>query len=135
MKKTQLLILLLLVGLLASACGSSEPVSIESVVLSRDDGSGDPGETVTAFAPEDHIFHATIQLNRIETGLKVKLVWVAVDAGGQQNTNIDESEFTGLAVNTINGEIELPRDWPTGTYRLDIYLNDELKQSVNFKVE
>jgi hypothetical protein len=24
--------------------------------------------------------------------------------------------------------------WPTGTYRVDIYLNDELDQSINFTV-
>lgn len=135
MKKALFLALIALVSLLASACGSSEPVAIESVTLSRDDGSGSPGETVTAFSPSDRVFHATIQLNRIETGLKVKLAWIAVDAGGAQNELIDESEFTGLAVNTINGQIELPQDWPTGKYRLDIFLNDELKRSVDFTVD
>jgi hypothetical protein len=76
-----------------------------------------------------------VELNRIETGLKVKLVWIAVDAGGEKNFEIDHAEFTSLAVNIVNGQIELPNDWPVGKYRLDIYLNDALAKSVDFAVE
>ena len=65
----------------------------------------------------------------------MKLVWVAVDTSGGQNIDIAESEFTALAANIINGEVELPDDWPVGAYRLDIYLNDEVAKSVEFVVE
>ena len=132
------LVLLGLAVLLAfgvAACGGGGPVTIQSVRLARDNGSGETGETVTRFSPGDHIFHAVVELNRIETGLKVKLVWIAVDAGGEKNFEIDRAEFTSLAVNIINGQIELPNDWPVGKYRLDIYLNDALAKSVDFAVE
>jgi hypothetical protein len=121
--------------LLLSACGgSSEPLKIDSVTLAKDDGSGNAGQTVTGFAPGDHVLHATVTLNHLETGLKVKLSWIAVDAGGETNTEIANSEFTALVGNVINGQVSLPNDWPTGKYRLDIYLNDKLAQSVDFTV-
>jgi hypothetical protein len=116
------------------ACGGG-PVTIQSVGLARDNGGGEAGETVTGFSPGDHILHAVVELNRIETGLKVGLVWIAVEAGGEKNFEIDRTEFTSLAANTIKGKIELPTDWPVGSYRLDIYLNDALARSVDFAVE
>ena len=134
MKKGLLFLGLFCLMLLAACSGSSDPIKINSVTLARDDGSGNAGETVTQFSPTDHTFYAVVTLNRIETGLKVKLTWVAVDAGGQTNKTIDSAEFTSLAANTVNGKISLPNDWPTGKYRLDIYLNDTLQQSVDFTV-
>ena len=125
----------LMVLSLAACGGSAGPVTIQSVRLARDNGSGEPGDTVTSFSPGDHIFHAVVELNRIETGLKVRLAWIAVEAGGEKNLEIDRSEFTGLAANTIHGQIELPNDWPTGRYKLDVYLNDALARSVAFTVE
>jgi len=135
MKKT-LLVLGLVCLMVLGACGaaSTEPLKIDSVTLARDDGSGNAGETVTEFKPTDHDFHATVKLNRIEGGLKVKLTWVVVDAGGNTNRVLDSSEFTALAANVVNGKVSLPNDWPTGKYRLDIYLNDKLAQSVDFDV-
>ena len=132
------ILLALAAGLMlgAAACGGSTgPVAVQSVRLARDDGNGEPGNTVTAFAPSDHVFHAVVELNRIEAGLKVKLSWLAVDAGGEKNFEIDSTEFTSLAANVVNGRIELPQDWPVGKYRLDIYLNDALAKSVEFPVQ
>ena len=136
MKKAWLFLAGVVVLILLAACsGSSGPVKIQSITLARDDGSGNAGETVTNFSPTDHTFYATITLDHIETGLKVKLTWVAVDANGVTNQTIDSSEFTSLAANVVNGKLSLPHDWPTGKYRLDVYLNDSLQQSVNFNVQ
>ncbi len=135
MKKILLFVGLLCLLLLSACGGSDEPLKIDSVTLNKDDGSGNAGEAVTSFSPTDHVFYTVVTLNRIETGLKVKLSWIAVDADGQTpNTVIIEKEFTGLAVNVITGNVSLPNDWPTGKYRLDIYLNDSLAKSVDFTV-
>lgn len=104
------------------------------MTLARDDGSGNAGETVTSFKPSDHTFHAHVELNRIETGLKVKLAWVAVDTSEGKNVAIADKEFTALAANVVDGQLSLPNDWPVGKYRLDVYLNDTLAQSVDFTV-
>ena len=135
MNKKLLLSFGLLCLLLVSACGgSSGPAKINSITFARDDGSGNAGATVTDFKPSDHVLHATVTLDHLETGLKVKLSWVAVDAGGATNKEIANTEFSALVGNVINGQASLPNDWPTGKYRLDVYLNDKLTQSANFNV-
>ena len=121
--------------ILLGACGnSSSGVKIDSVTLARDDGSGKPGETVTSFRPSDRTFYVLVKLDRLETGLKVKVSWVAVAAAGSTNQVLAEREFSALTANTIRGDITLPNDWPTGKYRVDIYVNDSLQKSVDFTV-
>ena len=63
------------------------------------------------------------------------MVWTAVDTSAGQNVEVAQKEFTGMAVNSIKAQVELPSDWPTGKYRLDIYLNDALGKSVDFTVQ
>jgi hypothetical protein len=126
--------LLVIWGAVACGGGSSEPLAVQTVTLHRDDGAGKPGDKVDSFTPKDHIFHAKIQLNRIESGLKAKLVWIAVDTTEGKNVEVAQTEFSSLAVNQIDGKVELPNDWPAGKYRLDIYLNDKVAKSVEFSV-
>jgi hypothetical protein len=120
-----------------AACGGGEngAVQVTGVTLARDDGQGGPGETVTFFEPTDRRFHAEVKLNRVKTGLTGKLVWLAVDAGGQQDTVIAEADLSSLVANTINGQVELPQDWPLGRYRLEVYLDGELAHSHEFQVQ
>jgi hypothetical protein len=126
----------LLLLLSAVACsGSSEPIAVQKITLQRDDGAGKAGDTVTSFKAADHIFHVSVDLNRIDTGLKVKLVWVAVDTSQGKDVKVAETEFTALAANKVDGKVELPSDWPTGKYRLDVYLNDKVAKSQEFMVE
>lgn len=134
MKKWLLVLLLLTLAGVAACSGSSEPVKVDSVTLARDNGSGSAGEAVTSFKPTDHIFHATVKLNRVDSGLKVKLSWMAAEVGEVKETEIDHNDFTAPTTNVIEGKVELPNDWQPGKYRLDIYLNDKLAQSVDFTV-
>lgn len=126
------MVLGIIVCVLLSACsGGSDPLAVRKVTLSRTES----GEAVASFSPTDRILYAAIELNRIETGLTGKTVWMAVDTTGGQNIEIAQKEFSGLAVNTINAQVELPRDWPTGKYKLDIYLNGALAKTVEFPVQ
>jgi len=109
-------------------------VQVESVTLARGDGSGKPGETVTSFKPTDRTFYATVKLNQLKPGLKIKFSWVAVAAAGSANQEIAKQEFSTLTTNTITNTLVEPQDWPTGKYRLDIYVNDSLAKSVDFTV-
>lgn len=123
----------IIVCFLLSACsgGGSGPLAVQKVTLSRTEG----GEAVTSFSPTDRIFYAAIELNRIETGLTAKTVWTAVDTAGGQNVEIAQKEFSSLAANIIKAEVELPRDWPAGKYKLDISLNGTIAKTVEFTVQ
>src|SRR5579862_7482183 len=130
MKKVVLLLGLVCLVMLAACSGSSGPLKIDSVTLARDDGNGNAGETVTSFSPSDRTLHAVAKLNQIVSGVKVTFTWVAVDAGGETNQPIESVDDTPAAANVDESKLTLPHDWPTGKYRLDVYLDGTLAQSV-----
>jgi ABC-type glycerol-3-phosphate transport system substrate-binding protein len=129
---SRLFILLVFVGALLAACsGASGPLAVQKVTLSTSEG----GSAVTSFKPTDHIFYAAIELNRVDTGLTAKTVWTAVDTTDGQNVEIAQKEFSSLAANLIKAQVELPRDWPAGKYKLDVSLNGTLAKTVEFTVQ
>lgn len=133
--KKFVLIFALLLFTLVSACGPSGPVEVESITFHRDNGDGEQGEQVQNFEPSDETLYAEVKLNQIVNNTNIRLDWVAVDAGGEQNFVIDSTEFDALAVNVVNGSLAFDGDVPEGEYRLDVYINDELKDSAEFEVE
>ena len=119
---------------------SDNEVSIEKVTLVRD--AGDKFEPVKSFKPTD-TFGALVKLSEAKTGTRVKGVWTAVDAGGLENKKIFEKEVT-LNSETLKGVREKDRvdftlshdnPYPAGDYKIDIYLNGELAETVEFKIE
>ncbi len=125
------LIMLVVFSVILSACGASGPLTVTSVALSNSDG----GAATTTFSPSDSTIYAKVQLSRIETGLTAKVVWTAVDTSAGQNVEVANKEFTGLAVNVINAQVSLPQDWPTGSYKLDVYLNGTLANTTPFTIQ
>jgi ABC-type glycerol-3-phosphate transport system substrate-binding protein len=131
MRFTRLFILLIFAGAVLAACGGGGPLAVQKVTLSASEG----GPAVTSFKPTDHIFYAAVELNRIDAGLTAKTVWTAVDTTNGQNIEIAQKEFSSLAANLIKAQVELPRDWPTGKYKLDIFLNGTPAKTVEFTVQ
>lgn len=132
MRRLSLLVIIVIAATMTlSACGGGGPLAVQSVALAATEG----GTPVTAFSASDHVIHAAIELNRIEPGLTAKVVWTAVDTTAGQGIEVAQNEFTSLAANNIKAQVELPNDWPTGTYKLDIYLNGSLAKTVDFTVE
>jgi ABC-type glycerol-3-phosphate transport system substrate-binding protein len=126
-----LLIAMLAIGLTLSACGGGGPLTVQTVTLSNTSG----GAGATTFSPADRTIYAAINLSRLETGLTAKVTWTAVDTSAGQNLEIGSKEFTGLVVNVISAQVELPQDWPTGTYKLDVYLNGALANTTTFTIQ
>jgi hypothetical protein len=122
---------ILAAALALSACGGGGPLAVQSVALSTTEG----GTATTTFSPSDYVIHAAIELNRIESGLTAKVVWTAVDTSAGQDIEVAQKEFTGVVANQIKAQVELPNEWPTGTYKLDVYLNGSLAKTVDFTVQ
>jgi hypothetical protein len=127
------LIVVAAVIVILAACGGvgGGPLAVEEVTMSASEG----GPASTTFSPSDHVIYSEIRLNRVETGLTVHLVWTAADTTAGQGIEVATKDFTSLAANTINAQVELPNDWPTGTYTLDIYLNGSLAKTVGYAVQ
>ena len=83
---------------------------------------------------QNEVFYLLVTLENAPDDTVTKAVWYAVDAEGTaKNTKIDEAEFTSgdkITFNLANDQL-----WPVGTYKVEIYLNDKLNQTLEFSVE
>ena len=104
--------------------------TVKSVTLMNADD-----ETVTSFKPSDLTHKASIEFSEMGAG-KVKGVFTAVNAGGEKNVKILEKEIELTSVmNTAKFTMKLEQPFPAGDYKLDVYLNDKLVKTHNYKVQ
>jgi hypothetical protein len=90
----------------------------------------------TVFPRDQQVFHCVLTVLNVQGETKVKSVWVAVDVGDVKDTKIDEATLTTSKDQTLH--FSLGKDtgyWPVGEYRLDLYVNEKPKNSVEFSVE
>ena len=112
------------------ACETSvSTAAISSAKLTSD--SAGTAETTT-YTP-DQTFYLAADLANAPSDTKVKAVWYAVDDAGTA-TKLAEKEIVGsgtpLIFNASNSNA-----WPTGNYRVELYLNDKLDKTLDFSVE
>jgi len=135
MRKSRFSIILVIVmlAIAALACGGSiSTANIKSATLSASE-SGSPETTV--FNQDDLTVYCIVELANAPSDTVVKAVWTAVDIEGvDPNTLIDESTLT-------SGDAELTFDltnnqlWPVGSYKVDLYLNDKLDRTLEYRVQ
>ncbi|MEY2479273.1 MAG: hypothetical protein QOI04_200 [Verrucomicrobiota bacterium] len=115
-------------------------VSIEKVTLVRD--AGDKFEPVKTFKPSD-TFGVLVQLSEPKMGTQVKAIWTIVNAGGMEDKKLLEKEvkLTPESLKDVKNpnriDFTLTHDdpYPVGEYKAEIYLNGELAETVEFKIQ
>jgi uncharacterized protein YfaS (alpha-2-macroglobulin family) len=94
-----------------------------------------PDEAVDVFAASDRTMFCIIFLNEARKGTNVKFNWWSLDVKEAPHRQIITTSYiTNRFENKVTGHITLPRDWPTGTYRVIIYLNKELEKGIDYRV-
>lgn len=108
---------------------SGDP-TIASVTLLTADGT-----EVKQFKPTDNPQKFAVKMSEMGAA-RVKAVFTAVDADGQKNVKLldKELELTD-AMNTASYSLKLPGDFPVGTYKIDVHVNDKLAKTVEYKVQ
>jgi len=120
-------------ALAALACsGTISTANIKSARLSANE-RGSPETTV--FKQDDFTVYCIVKLANAPSDTVVKAVWTAVDVEGvAPNTLIDQSELTSgdaeLTFTLTNDQL-----WPVGQYKVDLYLNDKLDRTLEYRVE
>ena len=100
------------------------------------DRDGDPGDEADEFSPVDRTIHCVIMLNKARGGTKIKFTWTAVDVAELGNSEIRSIDYTTRPFeNKIHAHLTLQRDWPKGSYRVEVYINGNLDKQINFMVE
>lgn len=127
-------ILALVFSSLACEALSTE-MSFENLRMAYDQD----GEQVTSTFSATDVFYAVGDLKNAPQGTAVNAKWIAVDVADtepglefqQQTVDITEESFSG----TIYFQLSNDDGWPTGLYRVDVYLNETLSQSIEFNVQ
>ena len=128
-------ILITIVGILllvTVACNfSASTANIESAYTARMD-NGEIQQT-TVFTQED-VFLGIVDVANAPDDTVTKAMWYAVDAEGvEPNYFLAEAQVEGggeLTFDLSNNDML----WPAGKYKVEIYLNDELNQTLQFTV-
>jgi hypothetical protein len=137
MKTTKLLRIVMFVVVLvfaSMACEfSASTANISNAHMSLDEADTQP---TTVYPPDASAFYCYFDLNNAPDDTVVKGVWTLVSAEGYDaNQEIDSAEITG-SDNTYYFSLGGSADpWPVGQYKIDLYLNEELVQTVEFQVQ
>jgi hypothetical protein len=75
-------------------------------------------------------------LNNAPDDTVVKGVWTLVSAEGyESNSEIDFAEITGTDDSYYFSLDRAAEAWPVGQYKIDLYINDNLAETVDFQVQ
>lgn len=113
------------------ACSiSASTANIKDAYLAADPD----GEQPTTVFSSDQVFYLLVNLANAPDDTALKAIWIAVEVDDvEPGFVIDEVEIsTGLPIVTF----DLANDylWPAGSYQVDLYLDGELDQSLDFEV-
>jgi hypothetical protein len=110
-------------------------VHIERITMAKSDNDK-PGEPTTTFKPGDKTIFCILTLNQAKVGTKVRFVWKAVDVEGAEKGEIVTIDYVTKAFeNKVDGHISLPRDWPKGSYKVEVHINGYLDKTIDYTVE
>ena len=128
---------LLFIGILALsilACGfSASTANITNAHMATDES--DTTQT-TVYAPDTATFYCFFDLNNAPDDTVVRGVWTLVSAEGfEANSEIDSAEITGGDESYYFSLDRAADVWPVGQYKIDLFINDNLVQTVNFEVQ
>lgn len=124
-------ILVALLGATLACGGSVSTANVADAWMSTDE----EGNNRTTVFAQDADFFAQADLKNAPDDTSLKAVWTAVDV---QDTDpglvINETEFatgSGLVHFTLSNDSL----WPTGTYKVEIYLAGELVKTLEYSVQ
>jgi len=129
MRAVPMVILALVVAALACSINIST-ANIKSVKLTSDEA----GQTETEVYGPNDTFYAVVELANAPDDTQTKAVWTAVSAEGlEPNYNLGEYELE-RGSGTVTFKISPETAWPVGQYRVEIFLNGEKKETLDFEV-
>ena len=113
------------------------PIKIQGVRIFRD-GAGGKVEQVTSPKPTDlHQYFAVDTKGAQTDGAKVTWVCTAVDTSAGKNQKVGgvDIEAWPLDDTTITLDLELPGNWPTGKYKLELWVDGQSIGSHSYEIK
>lgn len=111
-------------------------VSVETIMLARDDGNGKAGEETSVFLTSDVPIYCSVQLNSMKpTTVKLNLIAVNVQSVKPESKVITISYKTNGKQSRVNFTGTPEGLWTVGKYRVDIFVEGKLGGSREFEVQ
>jgi len=83
----------------------------------------------------DYIFDS-VKVVFGKKGTEVRYVWKIWDVEGEKDKEIKTTDYTTNSFeNKVHGHLQLPSDWPKGTYRVEVYINGNLDKTIDYTIE
>ena len=117
--------------LAAVACNFSfSTASIDEAYMSVDEEGSAKAQS---YAPNDTFF-AIVELDNAPDDTELKAVWSVVEVPGEEaGTQLESVEGTSGS-GQVWFKLESDSPWPAGKYRVEIFLNDSKKETLDFEV-
>lgn len=117
---------------------TAEP-NFTDIVLTDNPETKDPKKQ---FSPSTKKIYAFFNLEGMKEGDQIKGAWVKEDTKAGTSYQLDQAILkigkdpkNGVLMNTGDFNISSPtKGWPAGTYRVDMYINNQLKTSAKFDI-
>jgi hypothetical protein len=111
---------------------------IEKVTLAKNtegEEKNPVGET-NVFGGSD-IFHAVVRLVDAPDNTSFKATWYVTDVGPDVacNSTIDSTDISTSGTRNLDFTLTPQNQWPTGSYRVEIFVNNKLERVEEFSVE
>jgi hypothetical protein len=130
-------ILLALVVVLAAslACNALAPATpgVSNIYMAKDK---DGKEKTNVFAPTDDFF-VLFDVSGVDAGAKFQSRWYALDVEGQDpNTAFQTIDYDYQeGISNIYFQLTNSDGWPTGNFKVEIYMNDAKVGEQQFSVQ
>ncbi len=113
---------------------SSEPVSIESITVSRDVGEdSSPINPTNEFPLDTYSIYISVKVNNMTPEDRLTVTWNYLETGDDINTQDFTPEESCSGYQAFN--IIFDQGFPAGEYNAVVYLNDEIYETVRFTVK
>jgi hypothetical protein len=110
--------------------------TIESATLAKGSDQNEAVDPTTVFAPSDLTLHLVVKVADAVEGTSLKAVWSVVEVQDYEPQVIDEAPYTlSGGENVADFTLTNDKPWPVGKYKVELYLNDQLVQTLEYKVQ
>lgn len=132
MKNNLLVLALITISILVSACaGSQNPTRLASAGLYLDPEGNQSTEKYDARA----IFYCIVTLDQLAPGTALKASWVAAETNrSDQNFVIKIEEVVPTSAAVVFKLENAGNFWPTGRYKIYLYLDGKETHVIDFEV-
>lgn len=137
MKKIKVLssfVVLVLIAVILSSC-SFTTANFSNLTMSTGVDGFKPVNATTKFTTTTPAFYVTGDINNSPDDTVISAVWYYLDT--DSDYMIDQSQYQVEGTNnSFYFSLSIPDNgWPVGTYRVDLYIDDAVDQSIFFTVE